>query len=103
MRNNLESGKKAEKKEAESTLQESEAMNRYIDLQASAHKTFMSDEEQTDFGQDLIDLVKLLNEGKGISPDFCRDILTQVKRVEGGISSTPKSCRCCAETRERKS
>lgn len=76
------SEKRVERKERDSTPQEGDAMNRYIDLRIGAHDALMSDEERKDFAQRLIDLVKILNEGKGIDPEFSRDLLLQVRVVE---------------------
>lgn len=82
--NTAESGGREERKEMDSTPQETDVMKRYIDLQANAYDAFMSDEERKDFAQNLIDVVKLLNEGKGMSSAFCEDLLNQVQGIEEG-------------------
>lgn len=73
-----------ERKERDSSPQESDAMSRYLDLRAAAYNPLMSAEERMDFAQNLIDIVKTLNKGNGISADFREDILAQVKRIEEG-------------------
>lgn len=83
----IESGKKAEKKERDSTAQESDAMLRYIDLKAAAYNPHMSGEDRKNFAQNLIDLVKILTEGEGISSVTREDLLRQIKRIEDGYTS----------------
>lgn len=82
--NGFESEKKAEKKEMDSTSQEANVMLRYVDLRANAYNALMNSEEQKDFAQNLIDLVKTLNAGVGISSDFREDLLGQIRRIEEG-------------------
>ena len=73
-----------EKKERDSSPQESDAMSRYLDLRSAAYNPLMSAEERMEFAQNLIDLVKTLNKDKGISTEFREDILAQIKRIEEG-------------------
>jgi len=82
MGNSFESGKRVEKKEMESTAQESAVMDRYIDLRAKAYDALMSDEERKEFAQDLIDLVRTLNEGKEIDSEVREDLLKNVHAIE---------------------
>lgn len=82
MSNSFESGKRVEKKEMESTVQESAVMDQYVDLRAKAYDAFMPAEERKEFAQDLIDLVRILNEGAGIDPEVREDLLQQVYTLE---------------------
>lgn len=81
-RNNFESGERVEKKELESTPQESDVMSRYIDLRARTYDVLMSDDERKNFSQDLIDTVKILNQGTDIDPEVRGDLLKQIKVLE---------------------
>lgn len=79
----FESEGKSEKR-GDSTPEEGDVMLRYVDLQVNVYTTFMSDAERKNFAQDIIELIKLLNEGNGMSAAFCEDMLNQVHRVEEG-------------------
>lgn len=82
MKSSFESGKRVEKKEMESTAQESAVMDRYLDLRAKVYDALMPAEERREFAQDLIDLVRILNEGKGIDSEVREDLLQQVHAME---------------------
>lgn len=66
----------------DSSPQESDAMSRYLDLKAAAYNPLMSKEERRDFAQNLIDTVKLLNEGDKIEPAVREDLLRQIQTLE---------------------
>lgn len=82
--------KKVERKEADSTPQESDAILRYADLRAAAYNPLMSKEDRRDFAQNLIDLVKTLNEGRGLGSEFREDLLKQIQIIEKGYISIKK-------------
>lgn len=79
---NREMGKMVERKEQDSTAEESDALSRYLDLKAAAYKPYMSKEERKDFAQSLIDLVKLLNAGDKIDPVVREDLLRQIQLID---------------------
>lgn len=71
-----------ERKEQDSTAEESDALSRYLDLKAAAYKPYMSKEERKDFAQSLIDTVKILNAGDKIDPVVREDLLRQIQLIE---------------------
>lgn len=75
-------GKRTERREMDSSPQESDAMSRYLDLKAAAYNPLMNKDERQEFAQNLIDLVKLLNEGDKIEPAVREDLLKQVQTIE---------------------
>lgn len=76
-------GKGAERKAVqESTPQESGVFERYVDLRLSAYDALMSAEERKNFEQELIDVVRILNEGTGIDPTVREDLLQQIHTIE---------------------
>lgn len=79
---NPESGKRVEKKEMDSTAEESDVLLRYLDLKKEAYKRFSSPDERKDFAQNLIDLVKTLNAGEKIDPVVREDLLQQIHTIE---------------------
>lgn len=87
---NGEVRKDIERKEANSTSQESDAILRYADLRAVAYNPFISKEERKDFAQNLIALVKTLNEGRGLGSEFREDLLKQIQTIEMGYISVKK-------------
>jgi len=82
MKEGFESGARVEKKEKDSTAEEGAVMERYIDLRSRAYEPLMSSEERRAFSQDLIDLVRALNEGKNLEPEVREELLRQVQVVE---------------------
>jgi len=76
-------GKGEERKAVqESTPQESGVFERYVDLRMNAYDALMSDEERKNFAQELIDVVRILNEGTGIDSAVREDLLQQIHRIE---------------------
>ena len=71
---------------ADSTAEESEVLTRYLDLKASAYNAQMSADERKEFAQNLIDLVKTLNEGRGIDSVVREDLLKQIHAIEIGYT-----------------
>lgn len=57
-------------------------MERYVDLRAHAYEPLMSSEERQAFSQELIDLVRTLNESKNVDPADREELLRQVRKVE---------------------
>lgn len=66
----------------ESAPQESGVLERYVDLRLKAYDALMSAEERKDFAQELIDVVRILNEGRGIDSAVRDDLLKQIHKVE---------------------
>lgn len=81
--NNFEKRKEGEKKEMESTPQESEVMNRYVDLRAEAYTASTRGEREA-FEREFGDLINILNTGEGISPDFREEMRKQVHSIGEG-------------------
>lgn len=76
-------GKGAERKPVqESTPQESGVFDRYADLRLNAYDALMSAEERKDFAQELIDVVRILNEGTGIDSAVRENLLRQIHTIE---------------------
>lgn len=66
----------------ESTPQESGVLERYVDLRLNAYDALMNDEERKNFAQELIDVVRILNEGTGIDSIVREDLLLQIHTIE---------------------
>ncbi|TSC54995.1 MAG: hypothetical protein LiPW30_461 [Parcubacteria group bacterium LiPW_30] len=66
----------------ESTEEESDVIERYVDIRAEVFRVDMTREERSDFAQKIIDVVKSLNESKNIDSSFREEILQQIKAVE---------------------
>lgn len=74
--------KPIERKERDSTPEESDVMNRYLDLSAQVYKAPLLADERKDLAQNLIDLVNILNEGKNIDTVVREDLLKGIKRLD---------------------
>jgi len=48
----------------------------------NAYDALMSDEERKNFAQELIDVVRILNEGRGIDSAVREDLLQQIHTIE---------------------
>lgn len=66
----------------ESTPEEGEVISRYLDLRIQAYNSLLTNEERTEFAQNLIDLVKLLNARAKMDPEFCEEMLANIKILE---------------------
>ncbi len=66
----------------ESTEEESDVIELYVDIKAEVFRVDMTKEERSDFAQKIIDVVKILNESKNIDSSFREEILQQIKAVE---------------------
>ena len=66
----------------ESTPQESGVFERYVDLRLKAYDALMNDEERKDFDRELIDVVRILNEGAGIDSSVREELLRQIHTIE---------------------
>jgi vacuolar-type H+-ATPase subunit I/STV1 len=66
----------------ESTEEESDVIERYVDIKAEVFRVDMTKEERSDFAQKIIDVVKILNESKNIDSSFREEMLQQIKVVE---------------------
>ncbi len=72
----------AEVKESKETA---EFIDRYLDLNVKAFDPRASDEERSSVATGLIDLHRMLEDGRGLSPEFASDMRAQLKRIESGF------------------